>query len=92
MDQLPEPIEEGGVRGLDRNALERVFEPKACEFTRRMRQEVDADTDRPQFGSGFEDPARDAGLMQRDPERQPANAGTDDDDLVHVSVPIEFWR
>jgi hypothetical protein len=30
--------------------------------------------------------------MQRDPERQPANAGADDDDLVHVSVPIVSWR
>ena len=51
-----------------------------------MRQEVDADADRSQLSDGLENPAGDAGLMQRDPERQPANAGTDDDDLVaHLS-------
>ena len=92
MDQLPESIEEGGVRGGDRDALKRVFEPEGRELTRRVRQEIDADADRPQLSGGFKNPARDAGPMQRDPERQPANAGADDDDLVHVSVPIVFWR
>ena len=32
----------------------------------------------------FEDPAGNFRRVQRKPERQPANAGADDDDVVHV--------
>jgi hypothetical protein len=50
-----------------------------------MRQQVDADTYRPDLGGRLEDTAGNAGFMQRKPERQPANAGADDDDFVHAS-------
>ena len=39
------------------------------------------------FGSGLENAAGNSGRVQRQPERQPANAGADDDDFVHISFP-----
>jgi hypothetical protein len=52
-----------------------------------MRQQVDSDADRSDFRGGFKNPARNSGGVQRKPQRQPANAGSDDDDLVHVFHP-----
>ena len=66
---------------------QRRFEPERGEFLGGMRQQIDADADRPDLGGGFENAAGNSGLVQRQPERQPADAGADDDDLVHVSFP-----
>ena len=57
------------------------------QFPGRVRKQVDADADRLDLGDGFEDPAGNPGLVQRQPQRQSAHAGADDDDLVHVSIP-----
>jgi hypothetical protein len=56
-----------------------------------MRQQIDADADRLDFGSRFENPAGNSGRKQRKPEGQPADAGSDDDDLVHVFHPGALW-
>ena len=86
VDQLAEAVEEGGIGGGDRGLGERGFKAERGELSRSMRKQVDADADRPDLRGGFENPARNSFLMQREPERQPANAGTDDDDLVaHLS-------
>ena len=61
------------------------FKPERGKFLGGMRQQVDADADRPDFGGRLEDPAGNSGRVQRQPERQSANAGADDDDVVHVS-------
>ena len=45
-----------------------------------MRQQVDADAERLDLGRGLEDAAGDAGLVQRQREREPADAAADDQD------------
>ena len=56
-----------------------------------MRQDIDADADGFEFGRGFEDAAGDAGPVQHQSERQPADAGADDEN-VHVSFPYYLSR
>ena len=86
VDQLAKAVEEGGIGGGDRDPRQFRFKSERGELARRMRKQIDADADLLDLGRGLENPARDAGLMQREPQRQPANAGTDDDDVVvHVS-------
>ena len=63
------------------------FEAERGEFLGGVRQQIDADADRLDFGGGFKNAAGNSGLVQRKPERQAADAGADDDDLVHVSFP-----
>jgi hypothetical protein len=87
IDQLPETVEEGGILRLDRDSCQRIFKPKRGQFPGRVRKQVDADADRLDLGDGFEDPAGNPGLVQRQPQRQSADAGAEDDDLVHVSIP-----
>ena len=85
IDQLAEAIEEGRIRGRDRNLGQRRFEAECCQLPCGMRQQIDADADRLDFGSGFENAAGNSGLVQRKPERQPADPGANDDDVVHAS-------
>src|ERR1700727_3606368 len=80
IDQLAETIEEGGIRGGDRAPRQVGLQPERGQFLGGVRQQVDADPDRPDFGGGFEYPAGNAGRMQRQPEGQTADAGSDDDD------------
>ena len=89
VDQLPEAVEEGRVPGLDRDFRQRVLKPERGQFLGRMRQQIDADADRADLGNGLVDAAGNPGLVQRQSERQAADAGADDDDLVHVSVPLD---
>ena len=91
IDQLPEAIEEGGVLCCDRDPGQRRFKPERGEFLGRMRQQIDADADRTHLGNGFVDAAGNAGLVQAQSERQAADPGADDDDLVHASVPGVSW-
>ena len=83
IDQLAEAVEERGVRGLDRGQLQRVFEAERGKLLDGMRKQIDADADRPDLGGGLEDAAGNFGLVQREPKRQSADPGADDDDLVH---------
>jgi len=55
-------------------------------------QQIDADSDRFDFGRGFKYPAGNSGGPQRKPECQSANAGADDHDVVHVSPRHFFSR
>ena len=84
IDQLAKAIEEGRVRGLNRDTCQRLLESERSKFFCGVREQVDADADRPDLGGRFEDPAGKAALLQRKPERQSANAGSDDDDVVHT--------
>jgi hypothetical protein len=84
IDQLAEAIEEGRVRGRNRDLRQISLESKRGEFPGGMGKQVDADADRFDLGGRLEDPAGDSGRVQRKPERQSANAGADDDDVVHV--------
>jgi hypothetical protein len=50
-----------------------------------MRKQIDADADRANFSRRLEYSAGNSRRVQRQSQRQPANAGSDDDDIVHVS-------
>ena len=84
IDQLAEAIEEGRVPGFDRDACQRLLKSKRGKFFCCVREQIDADTDRPDLGGRLEYPAGNAALVQRKSERQSANAGSDDDDVVHL--------
>ena len=87
IDQLAEAIEEGGILGGDRDPRQIGLEAERGQFPGGMRQQIDADADRADFGRELEYSAGDSGRVQRQPERQPANTGADDNDVVHVSSP-----
>ena len=67
IDQLAETIEEGGVRGRDCHVGERLLKPERGKLFCSMRQQIDADADRLDLGSGFENAAGNFGLVQREP-------------------------
>jgi hypothetical protein len=57
-----------------------------------MRQDVDADAQRPWLGNGFEDPAIHANLVQAEGGRQPADAAADNQYGHWWSVSIDARR
>ena len=93
IDQLAETVEKGRVFGRDCDPRQRLLQSERRQFLGCMRQQIDADADRLDFGRRFENPAGNAGRVQRKPESEPANAGSDDDDLVHIFHPGALcWR
>src|SRR5262249_37349970 len=92
VDQLPEAVEEGRVRRFDRDPRERVFQSERGELLGRVRKQIDADADCLDLGGGLDDPAVNAGLLQRQTQRKAADTRADDDDVVHASAPkILVW-
>ena len=87
VNELAEAVVEAGFEGGDRDAREGVLEPEGCELARRMRQEADADPDRPDLRRGLIDAARDAALVERQRQTEPADAGPDDDHLHDALSP-----
>ena len=81
IDELAVPGEEGVVLRLAGGRDQRVLEPERAQLLHRMRADVDADAERPHFGRGLEHPdaARHARGVQRQRQRQPADAAADDD-------------
>ena len=61
--------------------------PELGELAHRVRQQVDADAERLQFGSGVEQAAGNASAVEHQRERQATNAGTDDENGFHDSTP-----
>ncbi len=88
IDQLAETVEEHRFLGMDRDAVERGGDTQRGQLLARVRQHVDARTERPDLGCGLEHAYGDAGAMQREREREAAHAGTDDD-RVHARP---CWR
>src|SRR5258708_14740493 len=84
IDQLAEAIEEGCVPGFDRDPRQRRLESERGKCFCRMRKQIDANADRPDFGGRLKYPAGYSGSLQRKPKGQSANAGSDNDDVVHV--------
>ncbi len=70
----------------------RAFQAKLGQFPDRMRQHVDADTQRPWHGNGFEHPAIHTNLVQAEGGRQPADAAADNQDGHWWSVSIDARR
>ena len=81
VDELAEAVVEAGFERGDGDARQLVLEPEQRELAGRVRQEADADADRPDLGRGLEDAAADATLVKGERKRQSADAGADDDDL-----------
>ena len=75
---------------------QRVFEPERGKLLGGMRQQIDADADRLDLGRGLEDAAGNAGRVQRQPERQAADAAADDDECRPCFLPGDrqaiCWR
>src|SRR5256885_2943262 len=74
---------------LDGVPGELVGKAELGELAHAMRQEVDADAQRMDFGRGFEDSAGHADLMKAERQREAADAGADDQDvgmLAHSGV------
>lgn len=95
VDELAEAIVERGFLRLDRARFERRLDAQAIELFHRVREDVDPDADRADLRSRLEEPARDPGPVQLQSERQPADPGADDDDVVigHGSLPApQAWR
>src|ERR1700675_2448496 len=84
INQLAEAIEEGRVLGGDRDPRQVRFKSERGQFPGGMRKQVDANSDRPDFGRRFKYPAGDSSGVQRQPKGQSADAGPDDKDVVHV--------
>ena len=84
VDQLAEAVVVADLGGGDRDLGERILQAELGQFLAGMRQQVDADAERLDLRRGLVDAAGNAGLMQPQPERQPADAGADDDDILIV--------
>src|ERR1700731_3506758 len=85
IDQLTEAIEEGGVLRRDRGPRQIGFEAERGQLPGGMRKQIDTDADRADFSRRLEYSTGNSRRVQRQPQRQPANAGPDDDDVVHIS-------
>ena len=75
------------MRGGDRDFGERALQPELGQFLAGVRQQIDADAERLDLRRRLEDAARDAGLVQTQAEREPADAGADDHDVHLVLRP-----
>ena len=62
-----------------------VKEAKRRKLPGGVRKQIDADANRLQFRGGLKNTAWNSGLVQRQPERQPADPGANDNDIVHAS-------
>ena len=86
VDELAEAIEERRLARRHRDPLQRFEHAESMELGGGMRQDVDADAERPDLSRLLVDAAGDAGAVQAEGERQPADAGAEDGD------PLRFHR
>ena len=86
VDELAEAVVEGSVACDDRDALEVGKDAERLQHRARVWQDIDADAERPDLGGRLVDPAGDVRAVQRQRERQAADAGADDGDLVAASA------
>jgi NADP-dependent aldehyde dehydrogenase len=83
VDELAEAVEEGRFAGGDTSRRQLLLEAEPGEDLRRVREDVDADAYGSYPGGGFVDFAVDAGVVQLEGKRQPADACSDDRDFHH---------
>src|SRR5260221_3274432 len=81
VDELAVTAVEGELARLDGRGHQRILQAEFAEFAHAVRQQVDADTQRVDFGRGLKHARRDAGLVQAERQRQAADAGADDEDV-----------
>src|SRR6266545_1526787 len=85
VDELAVAAVEGELARLDGASGQRVLQAKLAELTHAVRQDVDADAQRLDLGRRLEHARGNAGLMQAERQRQPADAATDDQDIGVVT-------
>ena len=85
-DLLTVFIEIEKLLGLDGDLAKRVLQAELGQLATGMRQNIDADTERPDLVHTFKDPAFQAGGMQAQGKRQPANSTADNSD-PHIFSP-----
>ena len=81
VDVLAEAVEERRLARDDGDPLELGEDAERPQRRARRRQHVDADAERPDLRGGLVDAAGDSGLVQRQRQRQAADAGADDGDF-----------
>ena len=82
-DELAEAVVEAQLPRLDRGPGELFLQAELGELAHAVRQQVDADPERLDLRRGLEDSAGDAGLVQRQREREPADAAANDQYRFH---------
>ena len=82
VDVLAEAIEERRLARDDGDALERLEHAERTKRRARVRQDVDADAQWTDLGGRFVDATGDAGAVQRQRQREAADAGADDGDFA----------
>jgi len=94
IDQLTEAVEEArrSLVSIANPAPAAASSPSAASSLVACGSRLMADPDRPDFGRGLEYPTGNFSCVQRKPKRQSANAGSDDEDVVHVFLPARFVR
>ena len=85
VDELAEAVEERRLARRHRDPLQRFEHAERAQLGGRVRQDVDADAERPDLRRLLVDPAGDAGAVQAEGERQPADAGADDGDALRAA-------
>src|SRR5262245_11811151 len=73
-DELAEAVVEAQLARLHRHRGELFLQPEFGQLSHAVRQEIDADAERLDVGRSLEDPAWNAGLAERERERQSAHA------------------
>ncbi|MNC91593.1 hypothetical protein D3C83_78850 [compost metagenome] len=82
-DELPVAVVEAQFLRLDGERGELFLQAELGELAHAVRQKVDAHAQRPDLRRGLENLAADARLVQRQREREPADAAADDQHLGH---------
>mgnify|MGYP003136857680 CR=1 FL=1 len=91
-DLLAVPVGVDQFLGLDRRRGEPVGEAQFRQFAHRMRQQVDADAERSDLRHRLEQRDLDAGSVQGERRRQPADPAARHDDLHAVLHPAPAAR
>ena len=85
VDELAMAAVEGELARLDGLRRQRLLQAEFAQLAHGMRQQIDADAERQHVGSGLEHARRDAGLVQAERQRQPADAAADDQHIGLVA-------
>ena len=90
IDELPVPGEERIVLRLAGARRQGLLQPQRAQLLHGVRPEIDADAERADLGRRFEhaDAARGAGRMERQRQRQSADAAADDQDFHSTALRV----
>ncbi len=86
VDELAEAVEEARFLRRHADRGQRLLQPQLAELPAGVRQDADADADRPDLGGALIDPHGEAPAVQHEGERQPANSSADDDDVHALTL------